>query len=174
MPEGARGLLGPARLVAVHVRGDDGHLPAPRVMELGEDVGHERTEAAAEIQEPVEVLLQVRDDDGQVIQESLLEHPELSDRRRSTRIDAANARAEWRVERFHVEPTAVHFRTLSDSQINAYLNAEEPFDCAGSFKAEALGIALFERIETQDPTALQGLPMIWLSTCLRNRGVALF
>jgi septum formation protein len=50
---------------------------------------------------------------------------------------------------------------------------EHPLDCAGSFKSEALGIALFESIETQDPTALVGLPLLWLSGALRRAGLAL-
>ncbi|MGZ3004494.1 Maf family protein, partial [Pseudomonas aeruginosa] len=48
---------------------------------------------------------------------------------------------------------------------------EKPFDCAGGFKAEALGIALFETIESRDPTALIGLPLIWLASALRSLGV---
>lgn len=74
----------------------------------------------------------------------------------------------------HIDKTTVRFRSLSDDEIEAYLRREEPYDCAGSFKAEALGIALFESIETTDPTAIQGLPLIWLCDCLRRRGVTLF
>ena len=73
----------------------------------------------------------------------------------------------------HVDTTIVKFRPLSDAQIQHYLKLEQPYDCAGSFKAEALGIVLFESIESRDPTALQGLPLIWLSDCLRQRGIAL-
>jgi septum formation protein len=65
----------------------------------------------------------------------------------------------------------VHFRALSDAQIERYLAKEQPYDCAGSFKAEALGIVLFERIDSTDPTGIQGLPLIWLSACLNRRGV---
>lgn len=73
----------------------------------------------------------------------------------------------------HVDETIVQFRTLSDGEIERYVEAERPFDCAGSFKVEGLGIALFDRIESQDPTALQGLPMIWLSNCLNRLGMQL-
>ena len=60
------------------------------------------------------------------------------------------------------EPFKVHFRPLSDSQIKNYLNREEPYNCAGSFRSEALGIALFRRLEGEDPNALIGLPLIRL------------
>lgn len=73
----------------------------------------------------------------------------------------------------YVDETIVKFRPLSDAQIQHYLELEQPYDCAGSFKAEALGIVLFESIENRDPTALQGLPLIWLSKILRQRGIDL-
>jgi septum formation protein len=73
----------------------------------------------------------------------------------------------------YVDKTTVKFRSLGDTEIQHYLNQEQPYDCAGSFKAEALGIVLFESIETRDPTALQGLPLIWLSDSLRRRGISL-
>jgi len=60
------------------------------------------------------------------------------------------------------EPFEVHFRTLTRAQIAAYVDREQPFGCAGSFKAEGLGIALFERLEGADPNALIGLPLIRL------------
>ena len=63
------------------------------------------------------------------------------------------------------------FRALGDAEIAAYLDREQPFDCAGSVKSEGLGIALFERIESDDPTALIGLPLIALSRLLRDEGV---
>jgi len=65
----------------------------------------------------------------------------------------------------------VHFRELSDEQIENYLRAETPYNCAGSFKSEGLGIALFERLEGDDPTALIGLPLIRLTRMLENEGV---
>jgi septum formation protein len=64
----------------------------------------------------------------------------------------------------------VAFHPLSPGQIKRYLAKEEPLDCAGSFKAEGLGISLFERIDSQDPTGLIGLPLIWLSGVLRHLG----
>lgn len=68
----------------------------------------------------------------------------------------------------HLERTQVHFRKLSKQEITRYLQIEEPYDCAGSFKAEGLGICLFEKIVSQDPSALLGLPLIGLSTLLRE------
>jgi len=65
----------------------------------------------------------------------------------------------------------VKFRHLSDSEIESYLRAEEPYDCAGSAKSEGLGIALLESIESDDPTALIGLPLIRTCQMLREAGV---
>jgi septum formation protein len=66
----------------------------------------------------------------------------------------------------------VHLRDLSDEQLKRYLNREKPFDCAGSFKAEGLGIALFTRMEGDDPNALVGLPMIRLVSMLEQAGMS--
>ncbi len=65
----------------------------------------------------------------------------------------------------------VRFRDLSDAEIEAYLHAETPYDCAGSAKSEGLGIALLEAIDNDDPTALIGLPMIRTARLLRAAGV---
>jgi len=71
----------------------------------------------------------------------------------------------------HTDHTRVVFRETSDALREAYLKREQPYDCAGSFKSEALGIALMSRIDNEDPTALQGLPLIWLADCLQRFGV---
>jgi MAF protein len=68
-------------------------------------------------------------------------------------------------------PYSVIFRQLNDQQIEQYLLAEKPYNCAGSFKSEGLGISLFERMEGDDPTALIGLPLIQLVTWLNEAGV---
>ena len=73
----------------------------------------------------------------------------------------------------HIDTTTVFFRTLSDQEIERYVERERPFDCAGGFKAEGLGISLFESIESRDPTAIIGLPLIWLAGALRRAGFAL-
>lgn len=69
-------------------------------------------------------------------------------------------------------PTTVQFRDYSDREIERYLELERPYDCAGSAKIEGLGIALVERIESEDPSALIGLPLMQLTTMLRNEGLA--
>jgi septum formation protein len=72
----------------------------------------------------------------------------------------------------HLDETRVHFRRLSDREIARYIELEQPFDCAGGFKSEGLGIALMERIESTDPTALIGLPLMWLSQALSRARLA--
>jgi 7-methyl-GTP pyrophosphatase len=81
-------------------------------------------------------------------------------------VDARDGRCES-----HLDRTRVLFRHLSDEEIARYVAADTPLDCAGGFKAESLGIALFERIDSEDPTALTGLPLIWLSGALRRAGI---
>jgi septum formation protein len=70
--------------------------------------------------------------------------------------------------------TTVRFRNLPDHELDAYLRIEQPYDCAGSAKNEGLGIALIEKIESTDPTALTGLPLIALTSMLRQAGVQFF
>ena len=70
--------------------------------------------------------------------------------------------------------TVVKFRDLPDAELDAYLRIEQPYDCAGSAKNEGLGIALLERIDSSDPTALTGLPLIALTGMLRKIGVSFF
>jgi septum formation protein len=108
--------------------------------------------------------------------------------------DAATARAQLRAQsgrevRFYsavavlcrqtgfraqfVDLTTVTLRVLDEAAISAYLEADHPYDCAGSLRSERLGIALCERIESSDPTGLIGLPLIRLSAVLRDCGYAL-
>jgi septum formation protein len=72
------------------------------------------------------------------------------------------------------DTTRVHFRVLGAEEIARYIEREQPFDCAGSFKAEALGVALFDRIESSDPTGLIGLPLIALCRLLRDAAITVF
>ncbi len=69
-----------------------------------------------------------------------------------------------------LDTTGVAFRRLGSEEIERYVTRERPLDCAGSFKAEGLGISLLERIESEDPTGLIGLPLIWLAATLRQLG----
>ncbi len=70
-------------------------------------------------------------------------------------------------------PFRVHFRKLTEKQIERYLEKEQPYNCAGSFKSEALGITLFRRLEGDDPNALIGLPLIRLTDMLLAEGIEL-
>ncbi|EIJ47121.1 nucleotide-binding, septum formation inhibitor protein [Herbaspirillum sp. GW103] len=70
--------------------------------------------------------------------------------------------------------TLVRFRDLDDTELDAYLKIEQPYDCAGSAKNEGLGIAILESIRSDDPTALTGLPLITLTSMLRRAGVSFF
>ena len=81
-------------------------------------------------------------------------------------LDAANGSLQTRVV-----ACRVHFRTLDDARIENYLRREQPYDCAGSAKAEGLGIALIARIDTPDPTSLIGLPLIALTEMLEHAGL---
>ncbi|MGX9460713.1 Maf family protein [Shewanella sp. A14] len=70
-----------------------------------------------------------------------------------------------------IEPFTVHFKSLSEAQIRRYIEIEQPLYCAGSFKSEGLGIALFSRLEGDDPNTLIGLPLIKLIELLHHHGV---
>jgi septum formation protein len=70
----------------------------------------------------------------------------------------------------HLDTTRVVFRTLAPAEIDRYISRERPFDCAGSFKVETLGVSLLERIEGDDPTGIIGLPLIWIAATLRSLG----
>jgi septum formation protein len=82
--------------------------------------------------------------------------------------DAASGAADTRLV-----PFRVRFRILDETRIERYLRLEQPYNCAGSFKSEGLGITLFEAMEGEDPTALIGLPLITLTTLLARAGVVL-
>jgi len=73
----------------------------------------------------------------------------------------------------HVDTTRVRFRPLTRTEAERYVAADLPLDCAGSFKAERRGVLLLESIDSEDPTAIQGLPLIWLGRALIARGVPL-
>jgi septum formation protein len=73
----------------------------------------------------------------------------------------------------HLDETVVQFREFDRRLAEAYLRLDEPYDCAGSFKLEGAGFVLFESVKTDDPTALIGLPMIWISDRLLDLGCLL-
>lgn len=90
---------------------------------------------------------------------------------RSARFDTAVAVVQGGHEQVHVDLTRVQFRELSAVEIERYMDREPAFDCAGGFKCEGLGVSLFEALESRDPTALVGLPLIWLCAALRRLDV---
>ena len=81
-------------------------------------------------------------------------------------LDTASGRS-WS----HVDRTEVRFARRERGELARYLEIEQPYDCVGSFKAEGLGVVLFESIESRDPTALIGLPLIWLAAALKCAGL---
>jgi len=75
------------------------------------------------------------------------------------------------VVRQHVDCTTVRFRQLSADEVARYVDRDRPYDCAGGFRCESLGIALFNGIDSNDPTALIGMPLIWVAAALRQAGL---
>jgi septum formation protein len=73
----------------------------------------------------------------------------------------------------HVDTTRVRFRDLDPELVRRYVAADQPLDCAGSFRVERRGVILFRAVESEDPTALQGLPLIWTAAALRQCGIDL-
>lgn len=90
-----------------------------------------------------------------------------------TALSVVDARESRLIAHRAIDTTEVHFRQLSELEIERYLIREEPFDCAGSFKVELLGISLFDRVDSSDPTALTGLPLIACCRLLRACGVTI-
>ncbi|MBX3634574.1 MAG: septum formation inhibitor Maf [Rubrivivax sp.] len=96
---------------------------------------------------------------------------QLSGQRAVFQTAVAVVRGDRGFARTLLAPVSVQFRVLSDAEIERYLRAEQPYDCAGSAKSETLGIALLERIDSDDPTALVGLPLIRTCALLRAAGL---
>jgi septum formation protein len=92
---------------------------------------------------------------------------------RSHRLVTAVAVVHREEVREHVDITTLHMRELTRGELERYVQADFPLDCAGAYRIERRGIALFDRIESQDHTAIVGLPLIWLTGTLRELGVAL-
>jgi septum formation protein len=87
---------------------------------------------------------------------------------RSVRFDTGVAVVRGDHALVHVDLTVVRFRELSHLEIDRYIDREPAFDCAGAFKSEGLGVSLFDSVETNDPSALVGLPLIWVCAALRQ------
>ena len=95
----------------------------------------------------------------------------LSGRRAVFHTSVCVQRRDTGYERHEAAPVVVRFRPLREDEIEHYLRTEQPYDCAGSAKCETLGIALLEAIESDDPTALVGLPLIRTTRLLREAGL---
>jgi len=122
---------------------------------------------------------QVADLDGEPIgkpgnhERALAQLRRLSGRRVVFQTAVSVVRADTGFERTLLAPVTVQFRTLTDAEIERYLRLEEPYDCAGSAKCETLGITLLDAIDSDDPTALVGLPLIRTAQLLRAAGLDL-
>lgn len=148
--------------------------------ELAERLAIAKTEAVA-AREPTAVV--IGGDQVPAIGGGFLDKPETRERAiaqlerlggRTHELITAIAVAEGgRVRHRHTDVTRLTMRSLSLAEIERYLDADQPWDCAGAYRIEARGIALFERIESDDHTAIQGLPMIALCSILRESGFAL-
>lgn len=120
---------------------------------------------------------QVADLDGQPIGKpgtharAVAQLRQLSGRRAVFQTAVAVVRASTGFAEVLLAPVTVHFRNLSDGEIEHYLRLEQPYDCAGSAKSETLGIALLEAIDSDDPTSLVGLPLIRTCQLLRRAGL---
>ena len=146
--------------------------------ELAERLAIVKTEAVAR-GEPDAVV--IGGDQVPAIDGDFLDKPETRDRAiaqlerlagRSHELITAIAVAQGgQVRHRHADITRLTMRALNREEIERYVDADQPWDCAGSYRIEARGIALFERIESQDHTAIQGLPMIALCSILRDCGL---
>jgi septum formation protein len=152
-----------------------GEPPASRALRLAEAKAR-----AVAVRQPAAWVLgsdQVADCDGR-----LLDKPGDAERCRA-QLQACSGRAVRfhtgavlmrgmpRVVRRHVDCTTVRFRHLAADEIARYVERDRPYDCAGGIRCESLGIALCDAIDTTDPTALIGLPMIWVAAALREAGI---
>ena len=150
---------------------------APAALALRLALAKARAVAA---QRPEAVVIgsdQVADLDGEPIgkpgnhERAVAQLRRLSGRRVVFQTAVSVVRAQSGYAQTLLAPVTVQFRALSDAEIERYLRLEEPYDCAGSAKCETLGIALLDAIESDDPTALVGLPLIRTSRLLREVGL---
>jgi septum formation protein len=158
-----------------------GETPAPgeAPAELARRLALAKAEAVA-VRHPQAIVIgsdQVADLDGEAIGKPLVHERAVAQLRRMSgrrvvfQTAVAVARRETGFARALLAPVVVRFRELGDAEIERYLRIERPYDCAGSAKAETLGIALLASIESDDPTALIGLPLIRTCELLREVGL---
>ena len=164
---------------AVSPQVDETPLPgeAPAAMALRLALAKAQAVAALHPQAVVIGSDQVADLDGQPIgkpgthERAVAQLQQLSGRRAVFQTAVAVVRAGTGFAEALLAPVKVQFRKLSDAEIEHYLRLEQPYDCAGSAKSETLGIALLESIESDDPTALVGLPLIRTCQLLLRAGL---
>jgi septum formation protein len=167
----------PFRVAAPHVAEDHrpGEAPPARAMRLA----LAKAQAVAATYPDCWVLGsdQVADCDGRILEkpgtdENCREQLAACSRRSVTFYTAAALTRGGTVSvKPHVDRTIVRFRNLSAADIANYVARDRPLDCAGGFRCEGRGIALFEGIDSADPTALIGLPLIWVAQALREAGL---
>ena len=160
---------------------DESHRPGESARELVERLSLEKARALAD-SHPGHLI--IGSDQVAVLNGHIIGKPHTFDKARQQLMDASGASVTFltgltllnaRTGNHQTDciPFTVHMRTLSTEQIERYLLAETPYDCAGSFKAEGLGVSLFQRTEGDDATSLVGLPLIRLIDMLLVEGVTI-
>jgi septum formation protein len=158
---------------------DETPLPGEAPAALAQRLALAKARAVAALH-PQAVVIgsdQVADLDGQPLgkpgshERAVAQLRQLSGRQAVFHTAVAVVRTDTSFEEVALAPVTVRFRTLNAEEIEHYLRLEEPYDCAGSAKCETLGIALLEGIESDDPTALVGLPLIRTCRMLRDAGI---
>ncbi|MQT72852.1 Maf family protein [Pseudomonas helleri] len=160
---------------------DESHRPGEPALELVQRLSLEKAQALA-ASHPAHLI--IGSDQVAVLNGQIIGKPHTFDKARQQLLNASGASVSFLTgltllnsQTGHYQtdcvPFTVHMRHLSAEQIERYLHAEEPYDCAGSFKAEGLGVSLFQRTEGDDATSLVGLPLIRLVDMLLAQGVAL-
>ena len=160
---------------------DESHRPGESALELVQRLSLEKAQALA-ASHPAHLI--IGSDQVAVLNGQIIGKPHTFDKARQQLLNASGASVSFLTgltllnsQTGHYQtdcvPFTVHMRHMSAEQIERYLHAEEPYDCAGSFKAEGLGVSLFQRTEGDDATSLVGLPLIRLVDMLLAQGVAL-
>ncbi len=160
---------------------DESHRPGEAAHELVKRLSLEKAQALA-TSHPAHLI--IGSDQVAVLNEQIIGKPHTFEKARDQLLNASGASVTFLTgltllnsQTGHYQtdciPFTVHMRTLSPEQIERYLHAEEPYDCAGSFKAEGLGVSLFQRTEGDDATSLVGLPLIRLVDMLIAQDVAI-
>ncbi|WP_339429016.1 Maf family protein [Pseudomonas taetrolens] len=160
---------------------DESHRPGESARELVERLSLEKARALAD-SHPGHLI--IGSDQVAVLNGHIIGKPHTFDKARQQLMDASGASVTFLTgltllnartgdHQTDCIPFTVHMRTLGTEQIERYLLAETPYDCAGSFKAEGLGVSLFQRTEGDDATSLVGLPLIRLIDMLLVEGVTI-